>query len=57
MNALHDAAMAAKRFHDAALAYLDRPESEVAQWVAWFDRESLIMRLQDCPIENPLDRK
>lgn len=27
-NPLHDAAMAAKRFHDAALAYLDRPGPE-----------------------------
>lgn len=31
MNALHDAAMAAKRFHDAALAALDRPDDVAAQ--------------------------
>lgn len=33
-NPLHDAAMAAKRFHDAALVALDRPDDVAAQQYA-----------------------
>lgn len=40
-RALHDAAMAAKRFHDAALAYLDRPDERFAKGRAEVARMAL----------------
>ena len=45
-NPLHDAAMAAKRFHDAALAYLDRPEDERLRVIVDIERQALANALQ-----------